>query len=92
MPFSLRLDAETEAKIRRLTAATGRSKSEVVREAVAQYAPDGHSATAAAAPSAFDRLKPFIGSIATGGAHYSKQTHGKYRDRLRQKHRARRAR
>ncbi|MSO82486.1 MAG: CopG family transcriptional regulator [Acidobacteria bacterium] len=35
MPFSLRLDPDTEAKIRKLTAATGRSKSEVVREAVA---------------------------------------------------------
>ena len=39
MPFSLRLDPETEAKIRKLTLATGRTKSQVVREAVAQYAP-----------------------------------------------------
>ena len=39
MPFSLRLDRDTEAIIRRLSAATGRSKSAVVREAVALYAP-----------------------------------------------------
>ena len=91
MPFSLRLDLETEAKIRRLTAATGRSKSEVVREAVAQYAPDRDAAPASGA-SAFDRLKPFIGVVATGGANYSTETHTKYRELLRRKHRARRSR
>ena len=91
MPFSLRLDPGTEAKIRKLTAATGRSKSEVVREAVAQYAPDRESAPAPG-ESAFDRLKPFVGAVRTGGAHYSKQTHAKYRELLRRKHRARRPR
>ena len=90
MPFSLRLDPETEAKIRSLTAATGRSKSEVVREAVAQYAPDREEAVPGA--SAFDRLKPFIGVIATGGANYSTETHTKYRELLRRTHRARRSR
>ena len=44
MPFSLRLDPDTEAKIRRLSAAMGRSKSEVVREAVARFAPGCESA------------------------------------------------
>lgn len=91
MPFSLRLDPDTEAKIRKLTAATGRSKSEVVREAVARYAPDGDAAPAPG-ESAFDRLKPFIGVIGTGGAHDSTQTHTKYRELLRRKHRARRSR
>jgi hypothetical protein len=42
--------------------------------------------------SGLDRLKPFIGTIGTGGANYSKETHRKYRDVIRQKHRARRAR
>ena len=91
MPFSLRLDPETEAKIRRLSAMTARSKSQVVREAVAQYAAEGPSKSGAEA-SAFDRLKPFIGTISTGGAHYSRDTHRKYRDAIRRKHRARRAR
>lgn len=91
MPFGLRLDPETEAKIRKLTAATGRSKSEVVREAVAQYAPDSDAAPAPG-ESAFDRLKPFIGVVSAGGAHYSKHTHTKYREVLRRKHRARRPR
>ena len=90
MPFSLRLDPETEAKIRRLSAATARTKSQVVREAVAQYAAEGHPTSGP--ESAFDRLKPFIGTIRTGGANYSTDTHRKYRDVIRQKHRARRAR
>jgi ribbon-helix-helix CopG family protein len=91
MPFSVRLDFETEAKIRRLTVATGRSKSAVVRDAVAQYAPD-QDAPAARGESAFDRLMPFIGIIKTGGENHSRHTHAKYRALLRRKHRARRAR
>ena len=91
MPFSLRLDPDTEAKIRKLTAATGRSKADVVREAVAHYAAD----TDAVAPrktSAFERLEPFVGVISTEGADYSNKTHTKYRELLRQKHRATRPR
>ena len=91
MPFSLRLDPKTEAKIRRLSADTGRSKSEVVREAVAQYTPDGH-APVERDVSAFDRLKPFIGTVSTGGAHCSTDTHTRYRQLLQRKHRARRPR
>ena len=91
MPFSLRLDPDTEAIIRRLSAATGRSKSAVVREAVAQYAPDIGQASAGG-PSAYDRFKPFIGTVSTGGAHRSQQTHAKYRELLRRKRRARRSR
>jgi predicted transcriptional regulator len=38
MPFSLRLDPDTEARIRRLADDTGQSRSAAVREAVARYA------------------------------------------------------
>ena len=89
MPFSLRLDPETEAMFRRLTALTGRSKSEVLREAVAHYAPDRNPPPC---ESAFDRLKPFIAVVSTGGANYSRQTHAKYRALLRRTHRAGRSR
>jgi hypothetical protein len=91
MPFSLRLDPETEAIIRRLSVGTARSKSQVVRDAVAHYAAERHL-PAAGEQSTFTRLKAFIGTISTGGANYSKNTHRKYRDLIRQKHRARRAR
>ena len=81
MPFSVRLDPETEAKIRHLVRVTGRSKSDVIREAVAHYEPgvDDRSGSA----SAFDRVRPFLGVVATGGAQYSTDTHAKYRARLR---------
>jgi hypothetical protein len=91
MPFSLRLDPETEAIIRRLSVGTARSKSQVVRDAVAHYAAERHLPDAGE-QSTFARLKAFIGTIRTGGANYSKNTHRKYRDLIRQKHRARRAR
>jgi len=91
MSFSLRFDPETEAKIRRLSAAPARSKSQVVREAVAQYEVDSHLASGAAS-SAFGRLKPFLGTVSTGGANDSKNTHRKYRVMIRQKQRARRTR
>ena len=58
MPFSLRLDPDTEARIRKLTATTGRSKADVVRDAVEHYAVNAD----AAAPkdtSAFDRLRVY---------------------------------
>jgi predicted DNA-binding protein len=82
MPFSLRLDAETERKIRRLARATGRSRSAVVREAMAQYELDRRDQDGASAPSALDRIRPFVGIVGTGGAHYSAETHHKYRAKL----------
>lgn len=90
MPFSLRLDPETESRIRRLSTVTGRSKSQVVREAVAQYAPDEQPPLPA--ESTFDRLKPYVGVVRTGGRHASIDTHRKYRALLQKKRRARRPR
>ena len=81
MPFSLRLDPATEAKIRRLAAATRRSRSDVVREAVGQYSVE-HDRRDSAKPSTFDRVKPFVGVVATGGAQLSTGTHAKYRASL----------
>jgi predicted DNA-binding protein len=90
MPFSLRLDPETESRIRRLSTQTGRSKSQVVREAVAQYAPDEHEP--AAGDSTFDRLKAYVGVVRSGGRNYSNDTHRKYRALLQKKRRVRRPR
>ena len=91
MPFSLRLDPATELKIRRLAAATRRSKSEIVREAVAQYGVE-RDETGPVKVSTFDRLAPFAGIVSTGGANLSKDTHAKYRALVRKKSRDRRAR
>ncbi|MBI4888700.1 MAG: ribbon-helix-helix protein, CopG family [Acidobacteria bacterium] len=56
MPFSVRLDPETTAIIERLARSSGRSRSSVVREAVAHYASVADERT-----SAYERLKPVIG-------------------------------
>lgn len=90
MPFSLRLDSDTEARIRRLIRATGRSKADVVREAVTRYAAECDR-TPDPGESAYDRLKPYLG-VASTGANYSVDTHKKYRELLRRKHRGRRTR
>ena len=92
MPFSFRLDPATARKIRRLAAASGRTKSAVVREAMDQYEPDRRPADAGEPESAYDRLKAFIGVVRFGDAQYSRNTHTKYRASLAAKHRARRPR
>ena len=90
MPFSLRLDPETESLLRRLAKAQGRSKSAVVREAVEHY---GKRDTPAEdeARTALDVVRPFVGIVATGGQ-LSEDTHLKYRTLLRRKASARRSR
>jgi hypothetical protein len=90
MPFSLRLDPETESRIRRLSTLTGQSKSQVVREAVARYSPDEPPSTDG--DSTFNRIKPYLGVVRTGGRNLSTDTHRKYRALLQKKSRARRAR
>jgi hypothetical protein len=81
MPFSLRLDAGTEGKIRRIARTTGLSTSAVVREAVEQYeiAP---KPAAGAGETALDRLRAVVGLVDTAGAELSTDTHAKYRASL----------
>lgn len=90
MPFSFRLDPDTEARIRRLSAKTGRSRSAVVREAVAEYSAR-RDADTPAARTAYDRLEPYIGKVRSGGANDSVDTHQKYLESLQQKYRAKRS-
>ena len=95
MPFSFRPDPETEAMIRRLASRTGWSKSQVVREAVAEYgrAVESDAAPRQADPStALVRFRPYLGMVNAAGAQLSRNTHRKYRARLRAKLRERRSR
>ncbi len=57
-----------------------------MREAIAHYAAARDRGTATA-ESAYDRLKPFVGSVESGAANLSTGTHAKYRELLRRKHR-----
>jgi hypothetical protein len=84
---SVRLDAESEAALNRLAARRGQTKSEVIRDAVALLveAECGH-------PSAYDRLRPFVGVADSGGRELSTATGRRLREILEDKARARRAR
>jgi hypothetical protein len=87
MPMSVRLDEETEALIRRMARAAGRSKSWVVREAVTAYA-----GAAPVTRTPYQALAPFIGVGTTGRSDLSERTGERFADLVRTKVRARRPR
>jgi Arc/MetJ-type ribon-helix-helix transcriptional regulator len=58
MPTSVRLDQNTQARLDRLARATGRSKSSLIREAIARLDAD---LPTAGSPSTYDRLRRYIG-------------------------------
>jgi predicted DNA-binding protein len=91
MAFSLRLDPETEKMIRRYADATGRTKGAVVREALELFIA-AEVQQAKFTRTTLDRLKPYVGSISSGGAQLSTDTHEKYRDALIRKTRVRSSR
>lgn len=80
MPMSVRLDRQTESLIRRVARMAGRSKSWVVREAVAAYAsvPSGGR-------SPYEALSPFIGAGGTGLTNLSERTGERFTDLVRTK-------
>ncbi|MGH9408064.1 MAG: ribbon-helix-helix domain-containing protein [Vicinamibacterales bacterium] len=69
MPTSVRLDRVTEAALERIARAAGRSKSWVVREAVAAYA-----ATSPHARAPYELIAPFVGAGDTGLTGASERT------------------
>ena len=61
MPTSVRLDAKTESLVARLARRKGQTKSRVIRDAIHAYA---ETETAVREPeSAYEALKPWIGSV-----------------------------
>ena len=86
MPFSVRLDPETESMIDRLARVSGKSRSSVVREAVARYA-----TAVDADKTGYERLKPLIGAIRSGRSDLSRNTGRRFTALLKQR-RAERAR
>ena len=61
MPTSVRLDAKTESVVARLARRKGQTKSKVIRDAIHAYA---ETETAVREPgSAYEALKPWIGSV-----------------------------
>lgn len=89
-PISIRLDAETEQRLRRLAHETGGTLSSIVREAVAEYGA-AHDRRAALDARPYDRLQHLIG-VVDRQANRSAQTGERFRSVLKATTRARRPR
>jgi len=89
-PISIRLDAETEQRLRRLAHETGGTLSSVVREAVAEYGA-AHDRQVTPDSRPYDRLQHLIG-VVSREANRSERTGERLRSVLRARTRARRPR
>jgi hypothetical protein len=72
MPTSVRLDAETEALLRRLARRSGRTKSDMLREALLRLAEEEDTAARGRRPYAM--ISDLVG-IASGGPRDRARTH-----------------
>ena len=89
-PISVRLDAETDQRLRRLAHETGGTLSSIVREAVAAYgAALDRRPTRGSRP--YDRLEHLIG-VVSNQTQRSERTGERFRSALKARARARRAR
>ena len=88
-PISIRLDAETERRLRRLAHESGGTLSSVVRQAVAEYGVAHAQATPDARP--YDRLQHLIG-VVSEQTDRSERTGQRFRSVLKAGTRARRPR
>jgi hypothetical protein len=92
MPFSMRLDRETERTIARLAKERGQSRAMVVREAVAAFGRDPGADAPTFPASAWDALQHLVGIADGGGGRASEDTGKGFTARVRDKARARRSR
>jgi len=81
---TVRLDAKSEAALKRLSVRRGQTKSEVIRDAIARLAEEE-----SAQPSAYQRLQPFIGVVNEGDPQLSEETGKRLRELLENRQRAR---
>jgi len=80
---SVRLDTFSEVTLNRLAEQRGQTWTEILREALRRLAEDEME------PSAYDRLRPFIGCSDSGGQQLSERTGTRLRELLEEKQRAR---
>jgi len=82
---TVRLDVKSEAALKRLSVRRGQTKSEVIRDAIARLAEEENEQ-----PSAYERLRPFIGILDEGDPQLSEGTGKRLREILESRQRARR--
>lgn len=81
---SVQLDTFSEATLNRLSKQRGQTWTEILREALQRLAEEETE------PSAYDRLRPYIGCSDSGGEQLSERTGVRFRELLEERHRARR--
>ena len=77
MTFSLRLDEATEARLKAIARRGGKTASDVVRDALAEYTRS--DARRARARPLYARIRHLIGSVDSGGAGLSEHTGRRFR-------------
>ncbi len=80
MPTSVRLDAKTEAVLRRLARRTGRTKSEVLRDAITHLA---EPADLEPGDSFLAMVSDLVGITTSGPADLARRSEEIFRERLR---------
>jgi len=86
MPTTVRLDPTTEDLLTRLTKRTGRTKSEVIREAIHKLA--AAEVVRQEDQSVYERWLPFIGVAKGGPPDLSERTGEKFAKLLRERRRS----
>ena len=86
--ISIRLDAETAAALERLAREQGKSKSEIVREALSQHA-KRNGKRSQRGETLYDKIKDIIGSCSGGPSDLSVDSGKKYAAMLWERKRAR---
>ena len=91
MPIvSVRLDTETAALLERIAGRCGKTKSEVLREAIAGYARRGADGSADERP--YRKIEHLIGCVATGQKNLSQRTGERFAELLKMEKHGRRSR
>ena len=90
MPMSVRLDAQTERLVNRLAREKGRTKSEIVREAITTLVRRETGEKGARTPA--EAIAHLLGCADSGGARLSERTGRKFAELVQGRARARRPR
>jgi Ribbon-helix-helix protein, copG family len=80
MPLTVRVDIKTERLLQRLAHKRGKTKSEVIRDAIGVLAREVESRDKGECP--YDKVRDLIGSVSGGPADLSRRTGDKLRRML----------
>jgi Arc/MetJ-type ribon-helix-helix transcriptional regulator len=85
MPLTVRVDHKTERLIQRLARKGGRSKSEVIRDAIDILAKRAQEQEKTERP--YEAVRDLIGSVHGGPSNLSERTGDRFRKMLKERHR-----